>query len=378
MFQSVTWVVEQARLSDGRVMHLVVDSQTFEPHPVALEFVQAMYGLDRSLNTIRTYVRPVARFLTWCQSQGVDWRSVTLIHLATFKRHLETTPTRLGREPSAGTVSVALTAVCEFLRFAAVAGHVPAELPAMLVERKWVHRSTSGPVTESGRSLPVRASALRVRVPEAPVATVAPEVASSMLESARWVRDVFLLRLMGEGGLRIGEVLGLRLEDLHFLPDSSALGCAHEGAHLHVRRRADNDNGALAKSMRTRAVPVTNALVAAYRDYRYERDRLLGEQAAVACDSVLVNYTGPREGQSMTYSNAYQLVRRLGRRGGGTVAPHMFRHTAATAWVEAGTEVDVVQELLGHAHPSSTKVYLHPSRERMRAAVEAVASVSAR
>jgi integrase/recombinase XerD len=74
----------------------------------------------------------------------------------------------------------------------------------------------------------------------------------------------------------------------------------------------------------------------------------------------------------MSYSNVYKIVARLGRRCGFRATPHMFRHSAATAWVEAGSDVDVVQRLLGHASPTSTAIYLHASDTRMREAVTAV------
>ena len=80
----------------------------------------------------------------------------------------------------------------------------------------------------------------------------------------------------------------------------------------------------------------------------------------------------------MTYSNAYQLISRLGRHCGFRATPHMFRHSAATAWIGAGSEVDVVQTLLGHASPVSTSIYVHASEERTRAAVTTVQAVRER
>jgi integrase len=76
----------------------------------------------------------------------------------------------------------------------------------------------------------------------------------------------------------------------------------------------------------------------------------------------------------MTYRAAKRLFERLARECGFPVRPHMFRHTAATGWVRAGTDLDVVQALLGHASLASTTVYLHARDEDKRRAVEAVAA----
>lgn len=367
----MSWIVERAELSNGRSTLLVVDAESFAIHAECLQYVHALYAADRSPNTVKTYLRPIAKYLTWCEHDGVDWRRVTLIDMARFKRAVEMTPVRGGGLPSESTLSITLTAVCEFLRYCAAAGVIAADVPLHLIGRKWMPAPAVDRVGDRrGQMRTVRASALRTKVAERAPMIVSRTNCSSMLGSATTDRDRLLVRLMLEAGLRIGEALGLRFDDIHFLPDSSSLGCPYSGAHVHVRRRDQNENGVLAKSYRPRIVPVEAGLVSTYRDYRYERDQRCGTAAG---DYVFVSYAGPRRGHALTYSNAYQMVRRLARACGARVTPHMFRHTAATEWVERGTQIDVVQELLGHSHSDSTKVYLHPSRERMRAAVVAVA-----
>lgn len=366
------WRVERADFGDGRRGHLVVDDESFDPHFEALEFAAALYSADRSTNTVRTYLRPVAGFLNWCESEGADWRCVTILDMARFKRSLETATTRTGQAPTPSTVSVHLTAVSEFLRYCAAADLIASEVPMQFVERKWIPRTAGpGPLLESGYARHVRVSALRVRPVERAPETLSRGQEQALIESVSSARDLFLVQLLLSSGLRIGEALGLRWEDMHFLPDSSSLGCTLTGAHLHVVRRTTNRNGALAKSLRSRSVPVQDQIVQLYRDYRLERDVKLTDSGT--CDVVFVNYNGAHAGQGMSYSNAYQLVKRLAARQGFRATPHMFRHTAATRWVESGVQPDVVQELLGHADASSTRVYLHPSKHRMREAVDAVA-----
>jgi len=55
-----------------------------------------------------------------------------------------------------------------------------------------------------------------------------------------------------------------------------------------------------------------------------------------------------------------------------TVTPHMCRHAFASNLAEAGALLDEIQQLVGHASPSSTQVYLHPGAATLRAAVERV------
>jgi integrase len=91
----------------------------------------------------------------------------------------------------------------------------------------------------------------------------------------RNARDRLLVLLLCRVGLRRGEAVGLRRAEIHFLVDSSGLGCGFRGSHLHVVRR-DNVNGALAKSRHSRAVPVDRLVVQAHDQYVLERGRVQG------------------------------------------------------------------------------------------------------
>jgi site-specific recombinase XerD len=172
-------------------------------------------------------------------------------------------------------------------------------------------------------------------------------------------------------GLRIGEALGLRRGDLHFVDSATSLGCSVPGPHLHVVHREDNPNGASAKSKNERSVPVVTWVLAYYDRYVEER---LACAAADDCDFVFVNLAHTPLGRPMTASAVRQGFRSLSRRAGlaRAVHPHMLRHAAASQMAEAGVAIDVVQKLLGHQSITSTQIYVHSSEARMRSAVEAV------
>ncbi|MET9084802.1 tyrosine-type recombinase/integrase [Streptomyces sp. NPDC004237] len=354
----------------GEVTWLLVDGATYRPHPEAREFSLYLRGAGRSPQTQRAYIPRIGRFLNWCTERGTDWKSASLGDMTRFKFHVEQTPTRRGLLPSGKTVNAVLTAVCEFLRFCAVQGHVDHDVAARLSEPRFL---ASAPVGfdpgEGGQHLMVKARVLKSsEIEMAPATLTSPQV-SRVLDASRTARDRFLLTVLVEGGLRIGEALGLRREDMHLLPDSTHLGCRTPGAHLHVRPRQDNVNGARAKAGRPRLVPLAEGTVHRYRDHLSEREKV---SEAADCDYVLVNLVGKHAGRPMSYSNAKQIIERIGDRCGFRARPHMMRHTAATQWIRSGVAPDVVQTLLGHASSASTAVYLHAQDEDLRAAVERV------
>jgi integrase len=186
-------------------------------------------------------------------------------------------------------------------------------------------------------------------------------------------RDRLIVLLMVRAGLRRGEVLGLRRSDVHLLADSGQLGCGILRPHLHVVRREDNPNGAIAKSRRQRAVPLDFLTVQAFDTYEFER--MTVPQAAVS-DFVFVNlFRGP-VGAPMRPDAIGELLAAASRRAGldRPVRPHQLRHACASNVLDAGCGIDVAADLLGHASVSSSQVYIHPDPARLRAAVDAVPS----
>ena len=186
-------------------------------------------------------------------------------------------------------------------------------------------------------------------------------------------RDRLIVLLMVRAGLRRGEVLGLRRSDVHLLADSRELGCGIVRPHLHVVRREDNVNGAIAKSRRQRAVPLDFLTVQAFDTYEFER---MTVPAAGSGDFVFVNLFRGTVGAPMRLDAVNDLVGAAARRAGidPPPRPHQLRHAFASNVLDAGGTLEEAQDLLGHASIASTQVYTHPDPARLRAAVDAVPS----
>jgi integrase len=315
---------------DGGVWWVVLDSELVV-HREASAFLAALQGADRSPHTIRAYAGRAALFLGWSAASGVDWREIDLAQLARFKHWLEVTPIRGGRFRSGATVNAILTAVCELLRYCARGGLIDVAVAERLSEPRWLRFAPPGfDAGESGQFRRVRARVLRARSEVAFPEALTGEQISTVLARCRQPRERFLVILMLDTGVRIGEALGLHRADMHLLPDSRPLGCAVVGPHVHVRHRA-NPNGALAKSRFPRTVPASEAVLASYADYQHERSERVGEDS----EMVLVNLYHAPLGIAMTYRSAKGFFERLARECGFAVRPHMLRHTAATDWVRA-------------------------------------------
>lgn len=358
---------------------VVADAVSLELHLEASVFITSLRARDLSPNTERVYAGRVALYLNYCSDQRLDWRMPSFLSLSGFQRWLVTEPlpprghrARAGRPVvrSQNTANAVMTAVASFLRFCVANGWVQPSVAGLLSQPKYLMHFPAGYDTgERDQFRTIDAAAFRFRMTEPGYQDLTPTQIAEMIALAPRARDRFLIALLACTGLRIGEALGLHGQDLHLLASSRDLGCATEGPHVHVRRRTDNPNRALAKARKPRTIPVTADLIAFYTDYRYERD---GVAAAVQGDAemVFVNLFRPPLGRAMSYPNTKEMFDRLARTARHPARPHMLRHSAATAWLREGVDRDVVQYLLGHVSPLSMERYRHVSEVETRAAVD--------
>jgi len=368
-------------LPGGRGYWSVVDEEYAKVALADSFLFDIRFGRDRAESTTRVYAGELARFLTWCTTTGRSLEQGAQ-ELSRFVLVLRSAPIERpgagqGRPAGPARINHVLAVVREFYKHAVGDGALDPCVLGSLFE-VGDDRFLPAELRPEGSGLRYRARPRhRLRNPR----SASPEAASqaeweALLGAATSWRDRFLLVVLWFCGLRIGEALGLRREDLHFMEHASALGCSVPGPHLHVARR-DNPNHATAKSRRDRVMPV-GAIVLAYYD-RYLEERL-GCAAADACDFVFVNLFHAPLGQPMTTSAVRQWMRALSSRAGlrRAVHPHMLRHSMGAEMTEAGVAIDVVQTLLGHHCITSTQVYVHPSRTRMRQAVEAAEALTAK
>ncbi|MEW2412616.1 tyrosine-type recombinase/integrase [Streptomyces sp. NPDC046866] len=332
---------------------------------------------DSSVNTERTYASRVALYLTWCADQEIPWSSPTVPQLGRLLHWLHEAPlSPRGRtanpEPryrSKGTSNAILGTVCRFLSHCALLGWVSPDLIALLSEpRRLWHVPAGMNPGEDGQFLNVRARTLRYRAPTPGFEYFTEDQVSDLINATTHARDRFLVTLLCETGVRIGEALGLRREDMHFLANSSSLGCREPGPHIHVRRR-QNVNGALSKARQPRWIPVSPDTVGLYAAYQWERNTVA---AAASTDMVFVNLFALPYGSPMKYPSTYELFKRISARCGFDAHPHMTRHTAATRWLREGRPRHIVQNLLGHVSAQSMDMYAHASDQEKRDAVLAV------
>jgi integrase len=187
-----------------------------------------------------------------------------------------------------------------------------------------------------------------------------------LLAVAGSARDVLVMTWLADGGLRIGELCGLHLADLHLRDDAACRQC--RAPHVHVCHRAGNPNGAAAKTKYPWQVQdgtvtgglikrVSPAMVHAYFGY------MTGEYPGGAGHGMLlVQLRGAGAGQPLATAGARRMLGRAGERAGlGRVRPHAFRHSFANAVLDAsGGDLLIARDAGGWASTAVVdEIYAH-------------------
>lgn len=153
------------------------------------------------------------------------------------------------------------------------------------------------------------------------------------------LRDHAILELLYAGGLRVGEICALRVEDLHL-----------DQARAQVRGKGDKE----------RIVPLGRSAVEAL-----ERYLALGRPELVRSGVLSRALFLSVRGNPLTRQWVWEMVRSASAIG-IKASPHMLRHSCATHMVEHGADLRSVQTLLGHADIATTQVYTHVALGRLK------------
>lgn len=155
------------------------------------------------------------------------------------------------------------------------------------------------------------------------------------------LRDHAILEVLYAGGLRVGEICSLRVEDLHL-----------DQARVQVRGKGDKE----------RIVPLGRSAVEAL-----ERYLAIGRPGLMKTGQALQRalFLSVR-GNALTRQWVWEMVRAASVHG-SKASPHKLRHSCATHMVEHGADLRSVQTLLGHADIATTQVYTHVALGRLKA-----------
>jgi integrase/recombinase XerD len=355
--------VQEIIIEDGK-RYLLLDEKGIPVIPV-MKYLKYLDSTEKKAsNTQKTYCYALKQYFLYLQETKKDYKNIQLEDLAEFVGWLRnpyestkvTSMIPVKAKKTERTVNLIITAVTNFYDYLYRNEKLSQDMSEKLMKQVFIGRNTryKSFLYHVNKDKPSLRNVLKVKEPRKRIQTLSKEEVQQVFAATTNIRDAFLIQLLFETGLRIGEVLSLFLEDFKF-----DHGLGHR---IRLTDRGELENGAKLKTGE-REIFVSQALMDLYDDYLYE----IIDELPVATNFVFVKLRGKNVGKPMTYSDVEALFKRLRKKTDISVHPHLFRHTHATMYYQETKDIKVVQERLGHSQIQTTmNLYLHPSDEDLR------------
>jgi integrase/recombinase XerD len=263
-------------------------------------------------NTVEAYSRDLIRFSQFLIDQKISPLGVSQDQITQYLN-------MLGKILSTRSVARSISAIKTFFRFLVSEGKMEIN-PARLLETPRTSFRLPGVLSRR---------------------EVEQILAQPDVDSPRGQRDMAMLESLYATGLRVSELVGLKISNINL-----------EAGYIRT----------LGKGSKERFVPMGEKAMEAIRDY-LTSGRLQLTKGKNSPYLFLNSSGGP-----MSRQGFWKIIKKYGRQSGikKKITPHSIRHSFATHLLEGGADLRSVQVMLGHADISTTQIYTHVTRERLK------------
>lgn len=271
-----------------------------------LEYLEVEKGLSQ--NTLDAYRRDLSAFIDFCSSIGAE--SLTEIqrtHLNSYILDLRE------KKYSPASVMRKIASLRGFFKWLC-ANEICTQNPTLTLEQPKIPRKLPKIMTISEIENILRANLNKIQR--------------------------LIIELLYGGGLRVSELVNLKTNNIDL--NASYLKCSGKGS-------------------KERIVPLGSKAKEALNEYFVQRDFLI-KKFNLDTKNLLISDSG----RFLTRQDIYNFIHEQGKRIHKNISPHTLRHSFATHLLENGADLRIVQELLGHSDVSTTQLYTHISKKRLK------------
>lgn len=335
---------------DNKKRYVLIDENNKPVVPV-VKYLKYLDNIGKAENTLKAYCRHLKLYFQFLSEKEIGYQEVDLNLLSEFISllrspyqstkvvHLEKTQAKRSER----TVNTILTCVQGFYDYLIRIEDYEKDLSEKTKKQvTGQYRSFKPFLHHISKGKPFEKSILKIKEPRRGILTLTKTQVQTVHDACSNIRDALLIRILYEGGLRIGEALSLWIEDFDI------------GSTTIQVRKSKTVNG------EGRKVYVSADTMNVFQDY-------LIDLHDVDTNFVFINLSGPNKGKPLNYRAAFDVIERIRKKTEIDVTPHMLRHTYATELHEKGVEASIIQKLLGHAQVQTTiQTYMHSSDETIR------------
>ncbi|MBS6553475.1 MAG: tyrosine recombinase [Opitutales bacterium] len=272
-----------------------------------LEYLQAERGL--ALNTIDAYRRDLTAFCDFLlDTEKIDeFEKIKRIHINCYIKILHDN----NYSPTSVTRKIASI-------------------------RGWFRWLSANEIISQDPSLGIELPRLTKKLPRVISVSEIEEMLNNKLDETQQV----IIELLYGAGLRVSELIGLELNNIEL--SSRYVRCIGKGSKERIIPIGEKAQKAIAGYLKIRQLLI--------KKYKLETKQFLIKE----------------NGHLMTRQDVYVFIKQQGELLRKHISPHTLRHSFATHMLENGADLRVVQELLGHSDVSTTQLYTHVSKKRLK------------
>jgi integrase len=356
--------VEVVITKDGKTRYILLNNKGELVEPV-IKFLKFKDNSGSARETLRAYCHHLKLYFEFLEQKGLLYYDLGIDEMAEFMRWLQNphasvkvfsiSPRAPMRKPN--TINTIMTAVEVFYDY--LNRHVDYSIKLSDRLKRQMMGSRRGFkdfLYHINKDKLFNKKLLKLKVAKSRPKTLPRKDISLLIEACTNLRDEFLLHLLWESGMRVGESLALWLEDFEI-----------DGRRIHIRDRGELSNLAEIKTVCSpRTLDVSADLMNMYLDYITEF-----HMDEVDTNHVFIKISGKNKYQPLEYGDITSLFKRLCKKTGIQVNPHMFRHTHLDSLRKLGWPPELVQKRAGHANYQTTvQGYYHVTDEEVREAWE--------
>ncbi|MCM8800434.1 MAG: site-specific tyrosine recombinase XerD [Candidatus Omnitrophica bacterium] len=280
-----------------------------------LDYLLVERGLTQ--NTISSYEKDLNFYIDFLESKGIDSLSKT-----TKQQIIDFMLAQKDKGLSSNSIARRLVAIKVFYRFLVREGILNND-PTSLVDSPKLWK----------------------RIPEVlSYSEIESLLNQPNIKDIQGIRDKAILETLYATGMRVSELVNLRLDNVNL--EVGFLRC-------------------MGKANKERIIPLGAKAIASIDRYlKISRPRLLNSAKINGVDFLFLN----RFGKKLSRQSLWKLIKKYARKARikKPIRPHILRHSFATHLLERGADLRSVQEMLGHADISTTQIYTHMNKDRLK------------
>ena len=352
--------VVKVKTEDGKERYFVADDDGLPIEPI-LKFIRFKDNTNFARNTLRMYCQHLKLYFEYLQQRELDFQKVTIDDLALFVNWLQnpyksikvvpTHQVETARSPR--TVNIIVNTVLVFydyiLRHEEYSNNVSDRLKKFVTTPSRNFKGFLYGIAHEQKK--VTSNILKLKVPKSKPKTLSKQEIGTLIKACNNLRDKFLLLLLFQTGMRIGEALSLWIEDF----DISDMV-------IDLKDRGELENNAEIKTVSSpRRIDISQDLADMFMEYIAEY-----HTEEVETNHIFIKVSGANKYKPINYTDVDNLFRSLKKKTGIYVTPHMFRHSSLTLLRMAGWKPELLRKRAGHKNVYTTlTTYIHPSDEEV-------------